>query len=84
MTWSLTLRRVEGILVVDMCGKLTICEEKFREFVRRSLQAGERRLVLRLADLSYLDSAGLGQPCRANVFVTGRRGCASVSATICR
>jgi anti-sigma B factor antagonist len=61
MTLSLTPRRVEGILVIDMCGKLTIYEEKFREFVCSSLQAGERSLVLRLAELSYLDSAGLAQ-----------------------
>jgi anti-sigma B factor antagonist len=61
MTLSLTTRRVEGILVIDMCGKLTIYEDNFREFVRSSLQAGERSIVLRLAELSYLDSAGLGQ-----------------------
>jgi len=61
MTLSLTTRRVEGTLVIDMCGKLTIYEDKFREFVRSSIQAGERSLVLRLAELSYLDSAGLGQ-----------------------
>ena len=74
MTLALTTRRVEGILVIDMCGKLTIYEEKFREFVRSSLQAGERRLVLRLADLSYLDSAGLGQLVTAYMAFTKEGG----------
>ena len=61
MTLHLTSHRVEDVLVTDMRGKLTIYEDAFRDFVRHSVQAGERRIVLKLTDLSYLDSAGLGQ-----------------------
>jgi anti-sigma B factor antagonist len=61
MTLSLTSHRVEDVLITDMRGKLTIYEDAFRDFVRHSVQAGERRIVLKLTDLYYLDSAGLGQ-----------------------
>jgi anti-sigma B factor antagonist len=44
-----------------MAGKVTMYDEGLRNCVRQSLEAGERQFVLNLHDVSYMDSAGLGQ-----------------------
>src|SRR5262245_27268053 len=68
MSLSLVPRRVNGALVIEMGGKLTIDGENLRQIVQKSLQEGERRLVLKLSGVSYVDSAGLGQ--LITVYVT--------------
>jgi len=61
MGLSLTSRRIGSAVVIDMAGVLTVYEENLREYIRQVLDSGERSLVLNLADISYLDSAGLGK-----------------------
>ena len=61
MSLSLTTRHVSNALVIDMAGKVTLYDDSLHQCVRRSLAEGERRLVLNLRDVFYMDSAGLGQ-----------------------
>ena len=61
MALSLIPRHVGSFLVIDMAGKLTMYDEGLRDCVRQSLEAGERQFVLNLREVSYMDSAGLGQ-----------------------
>jgi len=58
-----TLRQVDGILVVDMSGRITLGEgcTQLRELVREQLGKGTKHLLLNLADVTYIDSSGIGE-----------------------
>jgi anti-sigma B factor antagonist len=58
----MTDRVVDGVDVVDIEGRIVLGEESnaFREKVKSLLAAGKKKIVLNLAQVSYIDSAGLG------------------------
>jgi anti-sigma B factor antagonist len=58
----MTDRIVNGVDVVDIEGRIVLGEESnaFREKVKSLLAAGKKKIVLNLAQVSYIDSAGLG------------------------
>lgn len=62
MALRMTERDVNGITVVDIEGRIVLGEESnaFREKVKGLLAAGKRKIVLNMANVSYIDSAGLG------------------------
>jgi len=51
------------VTIIDLSGRITLGEGTgmLRDAVRKSLDAGDRNIVLNLADVSYVDSAGLGE-----------------------
>jgi anti-sigma B factor antagonist len=53
---------VSGITVLDIDGRIVLGEESnaFRERVKGLLSAGKKKIVLNLANVTYIDSAGLG------------------------
>jgi anti-sigma B factor antagonist len=55
-------RDVNGITVLDIDGRIVLGEESngFREKVKGLLAANKKKIVLNLANVSYIDSAGLG------------------------
>ena len=68
-------RLLENVMVLDLKGRLTIGEgdELLRETVDNVMQKGHRNLLLNLADVPYVDSAGLGEIVRTYTSV-GRQG----------
>lgn len=58
-----TLRQVDGVMVVDMSGRITLGEgcTQLRELVRDQLGKGTKHLLLNLADVTYIDSSGIGE-----------------------
>jgi anti-sigma B factor antagonist len=58
-----TLRQVDGIVVIDMSGRITLGEgcTQLRELVREQLGKGTKHLLLNLADITYIDSSGIGE-----------------------
>jgi anti-sigma B factor antagonist len=58
----MTDRDVNGIDVLDVEGRIVLGEESnaFREKVKSLLAAGKKNIILNLANLVYIDSAGLG------------------------
>lgn len=62
MALRMTDRVVNGVDVVDIEGRIVLGEESnaFREKVKSLLAAGKKKIVLNLAQVSYIDSAGLG------------------------
>jgi anti-sigma B factor antagonist len=58
----MTDRDVSGVTVLEIEGRIVLGEESnsFREKVKGLLAAGKRKIVLNLAHVSYIDSAGLG------------------------
>lgn len=62
MALRMAERDVNGITVLDIDGRIVLGEESnaFREKVKGLLAAGKKKIVLNLANVSYIDSAGLG------------------------
>ena len=62
MALRITDRDVNGITVLEIEGRIVLGEESnsFRERVKSLLAAGKRKIVLNMANVSYIDSAGLG------------------------
>jgi len=62
MALSLTEKQVSGVTVLHLAGRVTLGEEsnQLRTKIKTLLGEGKARLVLDLADVSYIDSAGLG------------------------
>jgi len=58
-----TTRRIEGVNIIDLSGRITIGEGTviLRDAVRNLLQRNEKNILLNLADVSYIDSSGIGE-----------------------
>jgi anti-sigma B factor antagonist len=63
MSLSLKTRKIDAVLVYDLSGKLTIGEPvmQLRESLRSQVNEGNRKFILNLRDVSYIDSSGLGE-----------------------
>jgi anti-sigma B factor antagonist len=59
-------RMVGEVAIIDLNGKLTLGDgdELLRDKVNRLIQQGQKKIVLNLADVPYMDSAGLGEVVR--------------------
>lgn len=62
MSISLHTHETQGVSVIAAQGRLTLGGEtqQLREAVKKVLAGGQRRLVLDLGKLDYIDSSGLG------------------------
>ncbi len=56
------VRQVDGVTVLDLSGKITLGEAsgKLRGAVQDALSSS-KKILLNLADVNYIDSAGLGE-----------------------
>ena len=63
MSLIVNIREVSDVTVVDLSGRITIGEGSgvLRDTVRDILGNGQKNIVLNLGDVSYIDSAGLGE-----------------------
>src|SRR5258707_14112690 len=55
-------RTVDGILAIECNGRIVFGEESsmLREDVKRAIADGQKRIVLNLGEINYIDSGGLG------------------------
>jgi len=60
---KLTTRQVGDVTVVDAVGRITLGEgaSTFRDSIRDLAASGHKKLLLNLADVSYIDSSGIGE-----------------------
>ena len=70
------IRHVEGVTILDLSGRITLGEAsgKLRSAVQESLSAGSKKILLNLADVNYIDSAGLGELVSAYTTVKNAGG----------
>jgi anti-sigma B factor antagonist len=63
MTPKATVRHAGNVAVVDLSGKITLGEGSglVRNTIKDLLAAGSKNILLNLKDVSYIDSAGLGE-----------------------
>jgi anti-sigma B factor antagonist len=60
---KLTTRQVGEVTVVDAVGRITLGEgaSTFRDNIRDLAANGHKKLLLNLAEISYIDSSGIGE-----------------------
>lgn len=63
MALTAKARQVGNVAVVDLHGKVTLGENTgiLRDELRSLLAQGKKHIVLNMKDVSYVDSAGLGE-----------------------
>lgn len=56
-------RRVDSVVVVDLGGRITLGEGStlLRDTIRDLLEQNETHILLNLAEVTYIDSSGLGE-----------------------
>jgi len=76
MSIKLGIREVEGVRIVDVSGRLTLGEgtSALRNAVREMATLGDKKILLNLADVSHLDSSGIGELVSAFVTVSNQGG----------
>ena len=69
-------RQVGDVTVLDLHGKIVIGEgdDALREAVTKLVDSGATKLLLNLADVPYVDSAGLGEIVRCYTTVSRKGG----------
>lgn len=76
MTMKASSRQVNGVTVVDMSGRITLGEGSvvLRETVRDLLGKGEKKILLNLGNVTYIDSSGIGELVSAFTSVRNQGG----------
>ncbi len=62
MALKITNREVDGTSVIELEGRVVLGEESnaLREQVKSMLAAGQKKIILNMDNVTYIDSAGLG------------------------
>ena len=73
---KLTTHQKSEVTIIDISGKLTLGEgtSSLRTKIRELVEGGSRRIVLNMADVSYMDSSGLGEMIASHTTVTTAGG----------
>lgn len=76
MTMKISSRQVDGVSVLDCSGRITLGEGSItlRDTVRDLLSKGHKKILLNLADVSYIDSSGIGELVSAFTTVRNQQG----------
>jgi anti-sigma B factor antagonist len=58
-----TCRQIGDISIIDFSGKITLGEgsSMLRRTIRELIDNGQRKIVLNLYDVDYIDSSGIGE-----------------------
>jgi anti-sigma B factor antagonist len=69
-------RIVNDVTILDLKGKITLGEgdEALREKINNLISQNKKRILLNLADVPYIDSAGLGEVVRTYTTVSRQGG----------
>jgi anti-sigma B factor antagonist len=56
-------RQVDGVTIVDMSGRITLGEGSvvLRDTIRDLVGKGQKKILLNLGDVTYIDSSGIGE-----------------------
>jgi anti-sigma B factor antagonist len=60
---KITERRSNGVVILDLEGNIRLGDGSidFRQHIRQLVQDGEKRILLNLESIAYVDSSGLGE-----------------------
>lgn len=76
MNMVLKARRLDDVVILDLSGRITMGEGTVvvRDQIQRLLAGGDRKFLLNLADVDYIDSSGLGELVTAFTTVRNSEG----------
>ena len=63
MSVKLNNRKVGDVTVMDVSGRITLGEgsSALRDSLRELIAQGDKKILLNLSDVSYIDSSGIGE-----------------------
>ena len=63
MTMKTSTRQVDGVTIIDLSGRITLGEGSsvLRDLVRQTVAKGNKKILLNLGDVTYIDSSGIGE-----------------------
>jgi anti-sigma B factor antagonist len=69
-------RQVGDVTVVDAAGRITLGEgaSTFRDMIRDLAAKGNKKILVNLGDVSYIDSSGIGEMVSSFTTVTNHGG----------
>jgi anti-sigma B factor antagonist len=74
---NISERTVGDVVIVDVSGKITLGDGgdvTLRDKMRSLVQQGQKKVLLNLGEVSYVDSAGLGEIVQSYATVTKNGG----------
>lgn len=76
MSVKLTTRQVGDVTVIDAAGRITLGEgaSAFRDTVRELTARGDKKILLNLSEVNYIDSSGIGELVSGFTTVTNHGG----------
>ncbi len=76
MSVKLTTRQVGDVIVIDASGRITLGEgaSTFRDTIRDLASKEEKKLLLNLSEVTYIDSSGIGELVSGFTTVTNHGG----------
>ena len=76
MSMKASTRQGDGITIVDLSGRITLGEGSvvLRDSVKDLLGKGQKKILLNLGDVSYIDSSGIGELVSAFTSVRNQGG----------
>ena len=63
MALTIASREVDGVVVLDLSGRITLGEGsvQLRDAIRGLIGKGKKNVLLNMGEVSYIDSSGLGE-----------------------
>jgi anti-sigma B factor antagonist len=60
---KMNTRQIGDVTVIDAAGRITLGEGStaFREAIKDLVAKGQKKILLNLGDISYIDSSGIGE-----------------------
>ena len=76
MSIKASTRQVDGVAIVDLTGRITLGEgsSTLRETVKDLVAKGQKKILLNLGDVSYIDSSGIGELVSSFTSVSNQGG----------
>lgn len=76
MSMKASTRQIDGISIVDCSGRITLGEGSItlRDTVRDLLSKNQKKILLNLGEVNYIDSSGIGELVSAFTTVRNQGG----------
>ena len=76
MSVKLSTRQVGDVSVVDVAGRITLGEgsSALRDLLKDMVSKGQKKILLNLGEVSYIDSSGIGELVSAFTSIANQGG----------
>jgi anti-sigma B factor antagonist len=73
---KISTRQVDGVTILDCSGRITLGEGSIvlRDAIREILSKGNKKILVNLGDVNYIDSSGIGELVSAFTTVKNQGG----------